>query len=95
MDFLSTVLAHPDTLFPMDIREQILQDPKQRLLSAVKKLPHGTIFIGESSFTSGPGPRELLDAIQVVPNPLALLTQAAIIVAFREKNGKTGYRATN
>jgi hypothetical protein len=58
-------------------------------------LPAGRILIGESQFTSSPAPRELFEAIQAVENPLGFTTQAAIIVAFREKNGETAYRATD
>jgi hypothetical protein len=58
-------------------------------------LSPGRILIGNSDFVSSVGPRELFEAIQKVQNPLSFTTQAAIIVAFREKNGETAYRATN
>ena len=81
----------------MDINELIRQDPKQQLFSAVRGLPSGTIFIGNTdNLTSSFGPRELFDAAQAIENPMSYKTQAHIVLAYRAQNGQGGpYRVTD
>ncbi len=94
----------PTLLFdlPMDIKEQILQDPKQQLLADVRRLPIGQLLLWRTQILCRAAPGELLLSIEGLLKlgipPEALLqakSQARIVAKYRNFQAKREKRRLN